>query len=733
MNRNRIAALLLTGALLPCFGQELTAAAVSMRLPDAPVVSEPSQKTVLPTSYDMRKAGLTTRVGQQGGYGMCWSFASLASLESTLIRQKPDIDLSEWSLAYYTYASEFGFSGDRDITTSQALQMGGNFYVTAPMMTGWLAPVAEADCPFGDMTALDPDMTAETLRSQAVWHVTDAEMILYDIDADITDAQRIAVKQSVYDGQAVAMSLYNLTSAYNAGARAFYNAGNQRRGGNYHAVTIVGWDDAFSADNFLTAPPADGAFLCKNSWGTMWGDAGYFWVSYYDPTIVELYTIRGESTNRHTGQIAYDDFGFWSAFSDADEETSAYMANVFTAPEDTCVSAVMFATAVPGDDYTIRIYGDLSDETDPTSGTLLTSVKGSAELTGYHTVALDEPVFLKAGQKFSISVHCSGESGQHLTCEAYSRMTTEHTDGTVDVNESLLAEAAILRDFHEGESFYSPDGKHWKDVFHEDAQEETETDPETGDISSFYGRMGNVCVRALTQEIGRVIFSDDTEEIPSGTQITLSCPGAEEIWYSTNGAEFGLYTQPITIDADTELSAYAVMNGTAQTMQTQRYKLRAAQLSSVLRTDTGAYLDFTDIGENCRTAICTNVGQDLTLLPITTGEITCDLAELASGERTAVPVEGESCVTLHVSEDGMQESTYVIYLTDVIRGNVNLDGAVNAVDAAEVLVYAAQKGAGAAQAQDTAWRDRADCDRDGEVNAADAAWILQTAAENGAN
>ena len=81
----------------------------------------------------------------------------------------------------------------------------------------------------------------------------------------------------------------------------------------------------------------------------------------------------------------------------------------------------------------------------------------------------------------------------------------------------------------------------------------------------------------------------------------------------------------------------------------------------------------------------------------------------------------------------MQESTYVIYLTDVIRGNVNLDGAVNAVDAAEVLVYAAQKGAGAAQAQDTAWRDRADCDRDGEVNAADAAWILQTAAENGAN
>lgn len=73
---------------------------------------------------------------------------------------------------------------------------------------------------------------------------------------------------------------------YNMDKNSFYN--NQRGAYQNHAVTIIGWDDNFSADNFVAKPPADGAWIIQNSWGSDWGDDGCFYMSYYDETLDEL-------------------------------------------------------------------------------------------------------------------------------------------------------------------------------------------------------------------------------------------------------------------------------------------------------------------------------------------------------------------------------------------------------------------------------------------------------------
>lgn len=733
MKKQQIAAVLFCGSVLSGGMQSLSAGAVFLRQKDASAVPAAlqAQSESLPAQYDMRKAGLTTRVQDQGGYGICWSYSALAALESTVAAKDPEVDFSEWNLAYYTYSSVFGFPLNDVYDKTAAFYTGGNFYVAAPMLTGWEGPVTEESFPFGDLEILDPELTAEELRARSVYHVTDAELYLYDEATPITEELHAAVKQSVYDGHAVSVSFYNDTDSYNESTCSFCNAPYAPIDGEYHAVTIVGWDDDYPAENFNEDPGRDGAYLCKNSWGTAWGDDGYFWMSYAEPTLVEMYSLSGEDVQKHTGQYLYDTHGYWTALSVELADTTDYMANIFTAQEDTCITSVMFVTALPGEEYAVSVYKDVQDDFDPTSGTAGAPTTGTCPYAGYHTITLDEPVFLSAGERFSVCVQLTGIPGQHITCEAYTRFTTEYPDGSSEVSETLLTEDTVLASLHPGESFYSIDGWDWYDLYDEGATDTTVTDEDTGASVNIYGRLGHVCVRALTQDIGRVTFSEYTEAVPEGTQIALTCPGAQEIWYSVNGSEFALYSEPVTVTGETELSAYAVMDGAAYPVQTQYYRLQNARISTMLRTDTGEYLDFERLADDCYTALCTDARDTFSLLPITTGQITSEEGTFSSGERTEITAQ--NAVTLHVTGNAQLDTTYVIYLADVIQGNVNLDEAVNAADAADVLIFAAAQGAGEPVERDAAWHSRANCDTNEIIDAADAAWILQIAAEQGAN
>ena len=57
-----------------------------------------------------------------------------------------------------------------------------------------------------------------------------------------------------------------------------------------HAVTIVGWDDNYKKENFIDGPKPsrNGAWIVKNSYGTGFGDKGYFYMAYDNATFSNL-------------------------------------------------------------------------------------------------------------------------------------------------------------------------------------------------------------------------------------------------------------------------------------------------------------------------------------------------------------------------------------------------------------------------------------------------------------
>ena len=205
-----------------------------------------------PSAYDLRTYGRVSPVKDQGAFGTCWSFATFGSLES-------------WLLGNMSYL--YDFSEDNVALTSGFDYNPYNGGGTHMMSTAYLArrgPVLESDDAYGD--GITPPGLEPRVRLRST------EIICNDYADPKSQAGDIAaIKDWVYGTGAVYTSMQWASANYKTATAAYYGgAGYYLPPSSGHAVTIVGWDDSYAASNFLTAPPGDGAWLVKNSWGTGW-------------------------------------------------------------------------------------------------------------------------------------------------------------------------------------------------------------------------------------------------------------------------------------------------------------------------------------------------------------------------------------------------------------------------------------------------------------------------------
>lgn len=196
-----------------------------------------------------------------------------------------------------------------------------------------------------------------------------------------------------------------------------------------HCVCIVGWDDNYSKEHFLQGedpdtgvdrtPPADGAWIVKNSWGAEDNEfpdygtfgvngSGYFYLSYYDLSIssassFNFYTDDADEEERYHIIDQYDLMPV-SALEGLSDPIPQLMSNIFDVRYDEDLRAVSVETVYPDTEVTYRVYKLNEGAVLPTDGELKKEVTETYDYAGFHRTNFNEPVRFAEGDRYSIVV-----------------------------------------------------------------------------------------------------------------------------------------------------------------------------------------------------------------------------------------------------------------------------------------------------------------------------------------
>ena len=368
--------------------------------------------STIPSRYDLRDYRLVTSVKNQGSNGNCWAFAAIAVLESCILKATGiEYDFSEENMKNLMATfSDYGWN--KAYTNS-----GGITEMSRAYFLSWMGPVNESDDKYVINTYLSPLM-------ESIMHV---QNIIFLPRSNYTDND--AIKQAILNYGAVYTSLYSMGTKYQ------YYTGPKNPD---HAVAIVGWDDNFSKDKFGSNTPADGAWICKNSWGNNWGEKGYFYVSYYDTRFAQVgasdvsFTFILNDTVKYDKNYQYDIIGRTDYL--LTNQSTMWYQNTFNATSDEIIAA--FSTYFDRQsNFTVEIY--VNDE--------LKLTQNGSSVAGYFTINFDEfiPVYKNDVFKIIIKLVTSSEAW-------------------VPISEKSEANRVHYRP---NTSFISYDGLNWIDLY----------------------------------------------------------------------------------------------------------------------------------------------------------------------------------------------------------------------------------------------------------------------------
>jgi C1A family cysteine protease len=374
----------------------------------------------LPKKFDLRDWGWVSSVKNQAGMGACWTFGMTGTLESALLKAAnittdfSENNMQNTMLKYSIYGSTM-------------IVEGGANCISTGYLLSWLGAFTQDADTYDEVGKISPVVT-----TQNDIHVQD---VMFTPNKEIPNGTQL--KLAIMNYGSIDVAFYGQSTSedvnpyYNPETHAHYVDEPITPS---HAVSIIGWDDNYNASNFLITPPGNGAWIVKNSYGTEWGENGFFYISYYDKTLLNSEDVTNyatsiiiENTEPYNKNYQYN--LIWDGDFKSGNQNVSYM-NVFEALDDDLIAGVGTYFDKEGNNYTVEIY--VNDE-------LKLTQTGVSPYYGYHTIKLNKYIPIKEGDVFKAVI-------------------TSQTAPTVNLT-------SVRSHYTQNISYISFDGKSWKDAY----------------------------------------------------------------------------------------------------------------------------------------------------------------------------------------------------------------------------------------------------------------------------
>ena len=432
--------------------------------------NSPAQAEVLPTVFDWRvstaPANMVGKILNQGAYGACWTFGAMASYESSWVKQMAENGtpvsahpfFSERYHAWTAYAHPSEEPNDTaplhdksklERNKDPVYDQGGYPFTSVHTMVV-NGVVSSAQCAYRQK---DMEPVPKRLTPDGTLH--DMYGFAKDNKGSVNSREdlRKRVKELIKDYGAV-LAHYDYAEAGTIGSEIYNKAVPKEP--EPHAIALVGWDDDYEFQNFKGP---DGkkiydAWILRNSWGTDYGDNGYYYVSYKDVTLNDVYFLNAElDSGRYT--IADGNFGWTgdrSAYQYPFNDCQISVASANRAADNEMVKALSFYTSNPGINYTVTIRSGSTPGAGQVlveqSGTFGADGDGTSKWEGWRTVDLKSFVFLPKDKAYVVEITTQNPDTKIMAGSYFAIVST-----------TIPGDALLNRTY-----IYNPETGTWADV-----------------------------------------------------------------------------------------------------------------------------------------------------------------------------------------------------------------------------------------------------------------------------